>query len=439
MKNINRGGLSMFCNKCGTQLLDESIFCSKCGANVAGTVSPSVIESPSVPVDLSTPSKGKTGKRRFLEVLIVFIVLITGVLGYECFFNKEVNYIQATYEAIKNISQLSEFDFELTIDGQAISSGSIRLGKDVKSSVMDITIGSGYDEQRFAVVNGDFAQTSYIYSDIYRSALGSQWYDSNDLRDMREYLGDELYERAYLYQENVCGLLAKTVKDGVGISIDFNKFVSDGHFNFKAINEAIDEAVESATKAAGGMASPQLNFSDEEFDEYLEKQQFRAIANFAKTWKEYLDIAGGPVMENFFTQECDNSMVFVDFFQRSTNKGLTTYSFSVDVKRFLHEFKKYVDTGVKKGKKEFDNELWQVFSELDEDDIDYMDDINIDFDVTVDKNNVLHSITLHSMTIEGDKIPQIVYTIKNHNKSAVDIDELEDFIQEAKLNSGGQY
>ena len=369
----------MFCTKCGAQMSNEETFCSACGEY-----------NGQVPLDMP---KGKEWR---IAAIIACAVLIVGAgvfAACEFLFKPSDNCLQVTYQAMKNISELSEFDFNTTIAGEETIEGSVRLGKDVRSSVINVEAG----EHRMVLVNGDFAMksTNFLYP-------------------------------SYTYQEDVCGFLADKLEDGLGVRVDFNGTVKDG----RIVLDPIDKAIKEITDTMDDMNPPALNLGVSRPDDST--YMVRSVVRYLENWKEYLSMASGPVVENFFMNKCKDEKLLekiVSDLKVSTKDGLTTYRFTVEAKELAYAFKDYVDEGVRKNKEEFDSDLWRQISEFDKDDIDEIDDVELDFVVTVDKKNMMHSLK-----VEGDDILIISYKLTNHNKSKVDVADAEDFIEEARKN-----
>ena len=335
-------------------------------------------------------------KKRVLLVICAILIIVAGAFaGWKYFFSTKANdCVQVTYEALKNIKTLSSFDFEITTDEGSLV-GSLRLGKDLNSSVAYIAVNEQGGEGCLAYAEGDFALT----------------YDEDSIYSSNE------ETLVYLYSDNVPGYL-KEVGNSWGVDIDLNAFVADNKFNTNQIDVVLEE------------------FRNMQPDNWEQRE----IKNYAEVGKMFVDAVRGPVLDDFFAETCRDKKLFKSFVSNAKvkkNGDFITYSFTVDVRNFLYAFKEYIDDGIKRHKPGFVSNalVWHAASMgLTEDYIEDIGDVRVGLIVTVDGQNILQSLTLDPQR-DGEDGKKFTITIKNHNKSEVDVDKAKGFIEEARQKS----
>ena len=360
----------MLCNKCGSTLGDEAVFCSKCGMAVsAGNI-----------------SERKSNLMKLAAIILASMIVLGGVIfAISAMFFGGGNCLAVTADSIINIAKLSSFDFNLSVelpgDTEFTYEGILSLGKDLKSSILDVTCTEKYYNY----------YSRQIYEDEMRLVFYNDTWATSDL----DY-GNEYYE----YGSNSIKTAEIILNNLVGKKIEINSLVKNRRWDKKKIDEIL-----------GKIASAMNDFDKDE--------------------------AFG-VLEDFLYKECNKKDVLDSFVSGSRKKRVgikTEYVYTVNLGDFFEEFDGYIRKVQKNGSKG-DKVGAKAWADLLEGlHISGMGDGELDVIVVVGPGNVLHSLSFEA-SYYGESFLNVDVVVSNHNKAKLNIDDVKNFIEAAKKNDG---
>ena len=343
----------MFCSKCGNEFADDAGKCPSCNEATRSAV----------------VAKPKVWVPKFFVIILAAIVF----LGAICLvlFLGGGNYVTVTFDSVANVSKLSSFDFSISVEGkneEMLLDGSLVLGKDLKESILDVTIES----------KGSSSWNSY-------EEKTRVVFNENKLALSELYYGDEYYS----YEEDVIEGAEKYLNNLIGKKINLNSFVKNKHWDIEKINETM--------------------------------MKYMALSG---------DEITTDVLQDFLGKECKKKSVWSSFISDGKKKvGLKTeYTYTIEVDDFIEELGGYLRKVQKSGssKKKEEAKYWEEMLE----EMGGVLGKKADVTLVVGAGKKLHSLSIK--THVGNENININIEISNHNKAKADGDDITKFFDAAE-------
>ena len=461
----------MYCSECGTKLDEGTKFCGSCGAKQqqqaatevrdntvmqSHNVTDAVNTANTVTVETIKPKK----KSPLIKIVSVFalvaIVITGGVIGAMNFpkilglFSKQPsNSLAVTANSIVNLSDLSYFDYKITVTtGDEYSmtiKGFLALGKDLYSSVLNLEL----DQT-------DIYFNNKVKAFFYDGDIGGY---SKSVYSEESFFGASEYEEyEYMAKDDIIDELIMALEsmgiDPEELNIDFNKFVKNGKFNGEEFKRIGDELSKNPLNYLADIISfvQVSDFADENIsglglstDEYLKNLEKLIAEINALTQKFLLECE----KEEFINQFISND-------ETVKEGGSTTYNYTLNVFKFANTFVKYIIESVdKKTCPEIYRVLEKLADEAKMENIDELltlasysartaiDDIStslsdgfngkIKFSLTVSKSKQLEKLSVSANVM--DENISFKLSIENRNKVNPEISEIKAFMKKAEENN----
>ena len=393
----------MFCENCGRQLADGVKFCPGCGTAISEkeTVNPAQqsngetylpegngqaagteinVGQPVVTPPVYGYTKPKKSKKPFIFLGVGIAVLIVAAAMVMLLISA-INPISQTFMAVAKLKDMSgaNISVDTNVGGSRMSADmAFEFGKDLESSVLDATVGVYGEKVRIVYSDGDLggeADGTYIFF--------------SDVIDMLQDAVDELLEEA-----------------DMDIDIDVNNLVKDGGINESYIRELYENADIEA-------------LYNDDYDE---------------------DIAEGmtKLFTDFIIRECGKKDVQEKFLSGYKKSG-NTYEYTVDMAGAALAFIEYLENCENSRNKNVSEA-----AELMLDNLYIYDDAKAELEdhkgeVTVDVKYSTAGGRLCDLDLEFDVEDEgrfgFSLSIENYNKPDINMDDIQDFLEEADENS----
>ena len=439
----------MFCPECGTNLEENVKFCVKCGTsmkqkpsneqtqttsnisndyyattentgpgvyNISNNYDNPYAQAGGAMLQPVQPKKKPAGLKIVSALVVVALVIGLGVGGFflipKLLMPRANNCVAVTMESFVNMSNVSSFDYKLTVSAngeKADAKGYLYLGKDLYSSVFNLEMNMPYDE--------------FLKVMVYDGCFGGRMYDNDDWESY-EYIG-----REEILDDIDSALSSMNMDD---LKIDFNKFVKDGKINTEEIKRIYDEVSKNAK-------------------DYVEESDYSQFSDYVKN-PDKLNAEAAKLFRDFLFVECEKEEFLNKFVSglnvTSGNGGSKTYDYTIKLSQLMTTFAKYfidsidkypeIKTTLKNLAEDQDMDLDEFFDEA----LDSLDDMaksmsedgsdKIKVSVTVTKNRQLQSLSV-SFKSFGDTV-SIKLTLENLNKVKPDLDAVKKFLKKAEDN-----
>ena len=443
----------MYCPECGAELQETAKFCDKCGTDQRKTAENTQMQTQTtITLEPVSPVRKPAAVKLISIIVAVAAVLCIGAAGF-IFLPKILsgskpkadNCLAVSLDAIENMAELSSFEYEIAVnDGyEAFGMGGfLSLGKDLYSSVFEMTIDQEQTKGRALFYGGFFG--------VYSHSTYDDWddYESYEYIDVKSIL-DEIFD------------MASGMGVDVGeIGIDINNFVKDGRFNFDEFNKINEKMSHNASDYIGDLDDFGIE-GDFDISGYLDK-----LPELSKELNK--------IFENFLYVACEKEAFLGEFVSDIDIKkegSSTTYNYTVSLTKLAKTLTQYMIDNVPKypelsallediaaSRKMTLDELLSFISytmrnalEDTSDGNDFFEFDEIKFSVTVSKDRLLEKfaisfdVTIYDWEYDGitgeytstEKLSTVLFeiTLSEHNKVKADMAEIESFMKKAKENA----
>jgi hypothetical protein len=435
----------MFCAKCGNKLGENINFCGKCGTerqpapevpevteavndqNIFGNAN---MNSAYITVNPVIP--GRTPKKRFPRfVAPVAVIAIVAVVAVTLFLSlpnllMPSNPVAVTLQSVMNISELSSFDYRITVgvenEGEVSVRGYMHLGRDLYNSIFEL------ETEESSSYSSSHAR--FVFSG---GAAGVYSRNSSSWDNWREYEHYEYADRDTIRR----GFFEVLQSMGIRMDerdIDINRFVRNGKFDIdymEKIGQQISRDSQDYLQHGLGLDSSVTQYL-RNMDK-LEEEINKMFTNFLRECEkdEFLDM-------------------FVTNLETSKSGGSTTYDFDIRVFRFINAFVDYCIDSLSSGSRY--PELHRVLSSIARDEMgttlnemlreisrelrNELDSMSRNFSdrirmsVTVSRSRILERMNIN-FTV-GSQNVSVRINIDNHNSVRPDTSGVRDFMNRAE-------
>jgi hypothetical protein len=446
----------MYCSQCGALLTENAKFCGKCGTEQ--DVSPqSQAQAPAAgepevqqaPADQTPPNayyaydnpnvnthtvtlepvklrpKKSFGLTKILVSVLICAVVIGGaaalIINLPRLFMPS-NEVAVTLQAITNISNLSSFNYRLTMSVEdefdMTAKGYLYLGKDLFSSIFEMEADI---QERRSSSGGRLV--------FYDGSLALSSRDSWNDYESFEYISREAWIDEFFRSLRYSGIRIDE-RD-----IDFNKLVKDGKFNTAELERLSEELSKNMDDYFDGL--------DAGMSEYLKNPE-KLQAEVEKLFMSFL-------------RECEKDEFLEQFIsnnEKTREGGSTTYNYEIRVFRFINTFVQYCIDSLDRSKYP---EIYRVLKEVAEDsrmDLDDMLDrvsrevkdalnsIGRDFNdritvsLTVSRAGILERLSVRFNA--GSQRITFRLDITEHNSVQPNMSNVREFAEKAEAGGSGR-